>query len=94
MTRGFFWNEEKNRRLNQERGITFEQIVFHILQGDLLQVEEHPNQEKYPGQKYFIVRVDDYAYIVPFIENDNGAFLKTIYPSRKATRQYLTGHSK
>lgn len=89
MTHNFFWNEEKNVLLKEERGVSFEQIVTHILQGDLLQIEDHPNQEKYPGQKYFIVRIDDYVYVVPFIEKDNDAFLKTIYPSRKATRQYL-----
>lgn len=89
MNRNYKWNEEKDRLLKERRGVSFEQIVTHILQGDLLQVEEHPNQEKYPGQKYFIVRIDDYVYVVPFIEKDNDAFLKTIYPSRKATRQYL-----
>jgi len=94
MARNFLWNEEKNDLLKEERGVSFEQIVTHILQGDLLQVEAHPNQEKYPGQKYFIVRIDDYAYVVPFIEKDNDAFLKTIYPSRRATRQYLGRSSK
>ncbi len=89
MNRNYKWNEEKDRLLKERRGVSFEQIVTHILQGDLLQVEEHTNQEKYSGQKYFIVRIDDYVYVVPFIEKDNDAFLKTIYPSRKATRQYL-----
>lgn len=89
MDRNYKWNEEKNDLLKQERGVSFEEIVTHILQGDLLQVEEHPNQEKYPGQKYFIVRIDDYVYVVPFLEEDNDVFLKTIYPSRRATRQYL-----
>ncbi len=89
MNRNFYWNEDKNDLLKKERGVSFDQIVTHIMLGDLLRVEEHPNQEKYPGQKYFIVRIDDYVYVVPFIEKDNDAFLKTIYPSRKATRQYL-----
>lgn len=89
MDRNYKWNEERNDLLKQERGVSFEEIVTHILQGDLLQVEEHPNQEKYPGQKYFIVRIDDYVYVVPFLEEDNDVFLKTIYPSRRATRQYL-----
>lgn len=89
MDRNYKWNEEKNDLLKQERGVSFEEIVTHILQGDLPQVEEHPNQEKYPGQKYFIVRIDDYVYVVPFLEEDNDVFLKTIYPSRRATRQYL-----
>jgi uncharacterized DUF497 family protein len=89
MIYNYTWNEEKNILLKQERGVSFEQIVTHILQGDLLAIEEHSNQEKYPGQKYLIIRIDDYAYVVPFLEKDNDAFLKTIYPSRKATRQYL-----
>lgn len=89
MTHNFIWNEDKNDRLKEERGVSFEQIVTHILQGDLLQIEDHPNQERYPGQKYFIVRIDEYAYVVPFVESGNDAFLKTIYPSRRATRQYL-----
>lgn len=94
MDRIFEWNEEKNQSLKAERGVSFEEIVTHILQGDLLQVEDHPNQEKYPGQKYFIVRIDDYVYVVPFVEKDNNAFLKTIYPSRKATRQYVRRPNK
>ena len=94
MDRNFEWNEEKNQSLKAERGVSFEEIVTHILQGDLLQVEDHPNQEKYPGQKYFIVRIDDYVYVVPFVEKDNNAFLKTIYPSRKATRQYVRRPNK
>ena len=94
MTRNFLWNEEKNALLKEERGVSFEQIVTHILQGDLLQIEEHPNQERYPGQKYFVVRINDYAYVVPFIETDSDAFLKTIYPSRRATRQYLGRSNK
>jgi len=81
------WNPDKNQLLVKERGITFERIVFAIGSGDELAVLEHPNQEKYPGQKISIVQVDDYVYAVPFIENDTEIFLKTIIPSRKATRQ-------
>ncbi len=82
------WNPDKNQLLTKERGITFERIVFAIGSGDELAVLEHPNQEKYPGQKISILQVDDYVYAVPFIENDTEIFLKTIIPSRKATRQY------
>ena len=82
------WNPDKNQLLVKERGITFERIVFAIGSGDELAVLEHPNQEKYPGQKISIVQVDDYVYAVPFLENDTEIFLKTIIPSRKATRQY------
>jgi len=82
------WNPDKNQLLVKERGITFERIVFAIGSGDELAVLEHPNQEKYPGQKISIVQVDDYVYAIPFIENDTEIFLKIIIPSRKATRQY------
>jgi hypothetical protein len=80
------WSPEKNQLLVKERGITFERIVFAIGSGDELAVLEHPNQEKYPGQKISIVQVNDYVYAIPFIENDTEVFLKTIIPSRKATR--------
>lgn len=84
----FNWNAEKNQLLIQERGISFERIVFEISNGNELAVLEHPNQEKYPGQKISMVQVDDYVYAVPFIENESELFLKTIIPSCKATKQY------
>jgi len=87
----FSWNVEKNRKLQENRGISFEEIVFHIERGDVLDILEHPNQERYSGQRILIVDVDGYAYIVPFIEDDREVFLKTIIPSRKATRDYLGG---
>jgi len=71
-----------------DRGITFERKAFEISSGNELAVLEHPNQEKYPGQIISIVQVDDYVYAVPFVETDTEIFLKTIIPSRKATRQY------
>lgn len=89
MSRYFAWNLEKNRLLKQERGISFEEIVFHIERGDVLDLLEHPNSEKYPNQRVFIVQVNEYAYLVPFVEGEAEVFLKTIIPSRKATRQYL-----
>lgn len=84
----FNWNSEKNQLLMQERGISFERIVFEIGSGNELAVLEHPNQEKYQGQKILMVQVDDYVYAVPFVETETEIFLKTIIPSRKATRQY------
>lgn len=74
--------------LIKERGISFERIVFEISLGNELAVVEHPNQEKYPGQMISIVQVDDYVYAVPFVESETEIFLKTIIPSRKATRHY------
>ena len=84
----FSWSEEKNELLREERQISFEDVVFYIEQGFLLDVLEHPNQEKYKGQKIFVVQMDEYVYLVPFIEDDREIFLKTIIPSRKATKEY------
>lgn len=85
----FNWNNEKNEQLRAELGITFEEMLFHIEHGDLLDVLEHPNPERYPGQRILVVGVNDYAYLVPYVEDDRELFLKTIIPSRKATKQYM-----
>ena len=90
----FSWSEEKNELLKSERQVSFEDVVFFIEKGFLLDVLEHPNQEKYKGQKIFVVQIDDYVFLVPFIENDLEIFLKTIIPSRKATKKYLKGSEK
>jgi len=82
------WNLDKNQLLIKERGISFERIVFEIGSGNELDVLEHPNQSKYPGQKILMVQIDDYVYAVPFVESETEIFLKTIIPSRKATRHY------
>jgi uncharacterized DUF497 family protein len=87
----FSWNNEKNERLKAERNISFEEVVFYIERGQLLDIVEHPNQEKYAGQRMFIVNINDYAYLVPFVEAEGEVFLKTIIPSRKATSKYLRG---
>ena len=87
----FSWNEEKNELLKEEREISFEDVVFYIEQGFLLDVLEHPDQEKYKGQKIFVVQIDEYAYLVAFVEDEHEIFLKTIIPSRKATKKYLKG---
>ena len=90
----FDWNDEKSEWLRNERGVSFEEIVYHITHDGLLDTIEHPNQNEYPGQRIFIVNVEGYACLVPFVENDEGFFLKTVIPSRKMTRQYLGGGSK
>jgi hypothetical protein len=90
----FSWKVEKNKVLRSERQICFEDIVLSIELGYLPNILEHPNQEKYKGQKIFVVQVDDYAYLVPFVENEVEVFLKTIIPSRKATKKYLKGGAK
>ena len=83
------WNEEKNERLKKERELSFEDIIISIEEGNLLDIVEHPNKNRYPNQKIFIVAVNDYAYLVPFVEDEEKIFLKTIIPSRKATKQYI-----
>jgi len=85
----FAWDHAKNAKLKAERGIGFEEIVFHIERGELLDILEHPNPERYAGQRIFVVQSEDYVYLVPFIVDEYTVFLKTIIPSRKATKQYL-----
>jgi uncharacterized DUF497 family protein len=85
----FSWSAEKNERLKADRGISFEEIVFHIERGDVLDVLEHPNRDRYGGQRIFVVGVEDYAYLIPFVETEYEMILKTIIPSRRATRKYL-----
>jgi uncharacterized DUF497 family protein len=86
----FSWSIEKNQQLIAEREISFEEVVFHIERGQLLDIVKHPNQERYSGQRIFIIEINEYAYLVPFIESENEVFLKTIIPSRKATKKYLS----
>lgn len=89
MTIRYNWNPEKNSKLKKERGIGFEDIVEAINAGKLLDVVEHPNQHKYPGQLIYIVHTLDYIYLVPYVKDNDNLFLKTIIPSRKAKRDYL-----
>ena len=92
--KNFSWNEEKNALLKAERQVSFEDVVLYIEMGFLLDILEHPNQEKNKGQKVFVVQMDAYIYLVPFVESDDQVFLKTIIPSRKATKKYLKGSVK
>ena len=85
----YAWNTEKNAELIANRGISFERIIYHIERDGLLEVINHPNSSKYPNQKMFIVSISNYAYLVPFVETDTEIFLKTIIPSRKATKKYI-----
>ena len=85
----FDWDEDKNNLLKANRDISFEEIILSISNDKLLEVIEHPNKKKYPNQKMFIVEVKEYVYIVPFVEDNEKYFLKTIYPSREATKKYL-----
>jgi uncharacterized DUF497 family protein len=82
------WNPEKNEWLKQEREISFEEVIFHLSQGDVWKVADHPDQKKYPGQKIYFVNIEGYIYLVPHILSEEHIFLKTIIPSRKATKDY------
>ena len=85
------WNEEKNKWLKENRNISFEDIELAILEGRILDILEHHNKEKYPNQKLLIVEINNYAYVVPYIEKGEDIFLITIFPSRKYTKRYLRG---
>jgi len=85
----FEWSNEKDQWLRKHRGIGFQEILYHVQAGDVLLVGEHPNKSKYPDQKILYIRVDDYIYMVPYVESKSTKFLKTIIPSRKATKELL-----
>jgi len=85
------WNDEKNEMLKKLRGVSFEQVVLAIVSGDLIDRVKHPNPEKYPSQRVFLVKIEDYVYSVPYVEDDEKMFLKTIIPNSKATKKYLGG---
>ena len=87
--KSFYWNSEKNQQLQLERGIGFEQILQAIIDVSILDVIEHPNQDRYPSQRIFVLQVNQYVYLVPFVENEQEIFLKTIIPSRKMKKKYL-----
>ncbi len=87
------WNSEKNQETIVRRDVSFEEAIFHIEHGGLLDDIVHPNASDYPNQRIFIVRIGDYVYLVPYVENEEEVFLKTIIPSRKFTKKYLGGES-
>jgi len=90
----FDWNAEKNEELKKDRNISFEEIVYYIMHGGLLDTIKNPNPERYQNQKIFIVNVENYAYLVPFVETEEMVFLKTIIPSRIMTKKYLGDDEK
>ncbi len=91
--KSFNWSKEKNQQLIESRQISFEEILFHLQKGCLLDDLEHPNKTKYPNQRVLVVDIDGYAYLVPYVESDDEIFLKTVVPGRKATQQYLGDES-
>lgn len=91
MRKRFAWDAGKNDWLKANRGISFEEVLFFIEQGCLLETTEHLNKTRYPNQKIFTVMANNYVYIVPFVEDEMTVFLKTIIPSRRATKKFLKG---
>ena len=86
----FAWDPNKNRKLKEERHISFEEIVEAILLGHTIDVADHPNKTRYAHQKIFLVLIRDYIYMVPCVETKEGYFLKTIIPNRKLTKEFLS----
>lgn len=89
MVKYFDWNMAKNETLIVERGVSFEDIIVVIFEGNVLTSFDHPNQKKYPGQKVYVVELHGYAYVVPYVEDGEKILLKTIFPSRRYTEIYL-----
>ncbi len=85
----FDWNDEKNEFLKSARDVSFEEVVFHIQNGDVLDVIRHPNADRYPKQNIIVLNIEGYVYLVPYVKERGIRFLKTIIPSRKATKEYL-----
>ncbi|MGA7953672.1 MAG: BrnT family toxin [Gloeobacterales cyanobacterium] len=85
------WDHEKNAKLKQERGVSFEMVTLAMAQGNVLDDLIHPNSEKYANQRILVVKIREYAWLVPYVETELELFLKTIIPSRKATKKYLGG---
>jgi hypothetical protein len=83
------WNDEKNAELKGRYGFGFERILVALSEGDLLENRTHPNTHQYGYQRQLIVKIDAYAWIVPFVQAGDAVFLKTMFPSRKATKRYL-----
>jgi len=79
----------RRKKPDADWGVSFEDVVFYLQQGTLINDFEHPNSDKYPNQRIFVLNIDDYMYLLPYVEDRNEIFLKTIIPSRKATKQYL-----
>jgi len=88
------WNKEKNELLKKERNVAFEDVAIEILNNNITASELHPNQDKYPNQKIFTINIKDYFYLVPYVESENEIFLKTIIPSRKATKKHKSNENQ
>ena len=83
------WSEEKNEQLQKGRGVSFDQVEKLIKQGEVIWDKKHPNQIKYPGQRRLLLKLNNYTYIIPYVEDEHKIFLKTIIPSRKEHKKYV-----
>lgn len=90
----FEWSPEKNSWLKKHRNISFEQVIYHLSHGNVWKIADHPNQDKYPNQKIYFVIMEGYVYLVPHVVKSNYIFLKTVFPSRKATGDYQREREK
>jgi hypothetical protein len=88
------WNKDKDKILIEGRKISFKLVAEIITNNDIVSVIKHPNQEKYPNQRMFLINIKNYIYMIPFVEDEEKIFLKTIIPSRKYTRDYLNKNKK
>ncbi len=86
----FDWNDEKNAVLERTRGVCFEDVLVCIQNGGVLDIIRHPNRERYPGQSIIVLNINGYVWLVPYLKQKGVRFLKTIIPSRKATREYIS----
>ncbi len=94
MMKYFDWDKEKNKKLKQDRGVSFEEIVIAIKENRVIKITNHPNRKCYPNQKIFILEIHNYAYLVPFVEDDQKVLFKTIIPNRQATKKYIRKEAK
>lgn len=83
------WDTAKNEQLKKERGVSFEEVLDAIFGNGLITILEHPNKKKYGNQNIFIVELHEYVYLLPYVEDEEKLFLKTVFPSRKHTKMYL-----
>lgn len=90
----FEWDPIKNELLRSEREVCFEDVLVAVEEGGLLDIVVHPSKEKYPNQKILVVKLQDYVYIVPYVEDDKKYFLKTVIPSREMTKRYIIDKRK
>jgi len=82
------WNEEKNQLLIMQRKLSFEMVLEKLETHEVLAKRSHPDKQKYPHQFIFVLELNGYICYVPFVENDEEIFLKTIIPSRKLAKEF------